>query len=131
MMYNRVCLAGNLTRDPELKPAGSSQVAKFSIAINNRYKTKSGEQKEDTEFVDLEAWGKTAEFVSSYFTKGSPIFIEGKLKTDAYEDKNGNKVRKTKVVVENVVFVGGKKKEETYTQVDPSASLGAAINKAL
>lgn len=119
MDYNRCAFAGRLTGDVELKAAGQTQVAKFRIAINRRY-TANGEKKEETEFVSLESWGKQAEMVAKYFKKGDSIFVEGRLKTDVYE-KNGEKKYATKVVVENVVFVGGKKTEEvTVDQAEPS-----------
>ncbi len=77
--YNRVALAGNLTRDVEVKDVGTSQVANFSIAINERWKAKDGTAKESTTFLNCEAWGKTAQFIAQYFKKGDPIFAEGKI----------------------------------------------------
>ena len=103
---NRVMLAGNLTRDPQVKFfANERAVANFGIAINNRFKTADGQMKEETTFVDVEAWGRTAELVGQYLTKGRACFIEGRLKLDNWEDKDGQKRQKLKVVADNVQFL--------------------------
>ena len=103
---NKVFLMGNLTRDVELKYTPSNQpVATFGIAMNRRYKTKDGENREETTFVDCEAWARTAEVMSEYLSKGRPVFIEGRLKLDQWQDKEGNKRSKLRVVVENFQFV--------------------------
>lgn len=107
--YNRVTIAGNLTRDPEVRfLAGERAVAHFSLAINRRWKDKDGQAQEEALFVDCEAWGRTAELVGQYLTKGSGAFIEGRLKLDAWEDKDGQKRSKIKVVADSVQFIGGK-----------------------
>jgi single stranded DNA-binding protein len=87
--YNKVILMGNLTRDPELRytPKGTA-VAKIGLAVNRQWKSESGEQKEEVTFIDIEAWGRQAEVISQYMKKGSPLFIEGRLKLDSWEDKN-------------------------------------------
>jgi single-strand DNA-binding protein len=104
--YNKVLLMGNITRDIELKHTASSQaVATIGLAVNRRYKTKDGEDREDTTFVDCEAWGRTAEVIHQYFGKGKPIFIEGRLKLDQWEDKEGKKQSKLRVVIEGFEFV--------------------------
>lgn len=104
---NKVLLGGNLTRDPEVKYTASNQaVAKIGVAVNRRWRTPEGEQREETTFVDCEAWGKQAEFIGKYFTKGRPIFIEGRLRLDTWEDKESKEKRsKMKVVIDNVQFV--------------------------
>jgi len=103
---NRVLLAGNLTRDPQVRFfANERAVANFGLAINNRYKTADGQQKEETTFVDVEAWGRTAELVGQYLTKGRACFVEGRLKLDNWEDKDGQKRSKLKVVADNVQFL--------------------------
>ncbi len=103
---NKVFLMGNLTRDVELKYTPSNQpVATFGIAMNRRYKTKDGENREETTFVDCEAWARTAEVMNEYLAKGRPVFIEGRLKLDQWQDKDGNKRSKLRVVVENFTFV--------------------------
>ncbi|MFT3686427.1 MAG: single-stranded DNA-binding protein [Phycisphaerales bacterium] len=105
--FNQVLLMGNLTRDVELKYTPSNQaIANIGLAINRRYTTAQGEKKEDTTFVDCEAWGKTAETMAKYLSKGRPVFITGRLKLDQWEDKNGGGKRsKLKVVVEEFQFI--------------------------
>lgn len=105
--YNRVTLAGNLTRDPQVRFfANERAVADFGLAINRRFKTPDGQQKEETTFVDVEAWGRTAELVGQYLTKGSPCFIEGRLRLDSWDDKKtGEKRSKLKVVADSVQFL--------------------------
>ncbi|MEX0877211.1 MAG: single-stranded DNA-binding protein [Phycisphaerales bacterium] len=105
--FNKVLLMGNLTRDVEIRHTPSNTaVGNFGIAVNRRYKTQSGEQREEVTFVDCEAWGRTAEVMGQYLTKGRPVFIEGRLKLDQWEDKNGGGKRsKLSVVVENFQFV--------------------------
>jgi single-strand DNA-binding protein len=108
--YNKVILMGNLTRDPQLRYTPSQMaVADFGIAVNNRYTTKAGEQRDEPCFVDITAWGKQAELINQYFQKGKPIFIEGRLKYDTWEDKQGGgKRHKLTVTLENFQFVGGR-----------------------
>jgi single-strand DNA-binding protein len=108
--FNRVILIGNLTRDVELRhTAGNQAVARLGLACNRRWRTPDGEQREETMFIDAEAWGKTAEFISQYFAKGRPILIEGRLKLDQWEDKE-TKAKRSKhvIVVENAQFVDSK-----------------------
>ena len=105
---NKVFLMGNLTRDIEVRQAGSSNVAKLGIAINRVFKTASGEKREETTFVDCEAWGRTGEVMAQYLTKGSPVFVEGRLKLDQWQDQQGNNRSKLKVVVDSFEFVDSK-----------------------
>jgi len=104
---NKVILMGNLTRDVELRPVGETQVGNFGLAINNRYRTRSGEDREETTFVDCELWGARAEAMGRYLSKGSPVLVEGRLKLDQWQDQSGGNRSKLKVVVENFEFVGG------------------------
>ena len=108
--FNQVILLGNLTRDPVLKYLPSqTPVAEFGLACNRKYKTQNGEDKEDVTFVDCSAFAKTAELINQYFTKGKPIFIQGRLKYDSWEDKQGGGKRsRLTVVVENFQFIGGR-----------------------
>ena len=102
---NRVFLMGNLTRDVELRHvSGNQAVANIGLAVNRRWKTPEGENREETTFVDCEAWGRTAEVMAQYLAKGRPVFIEGRLKLDQWE-KEGQKFSKLRVVVESFQFV--------------------------
>ena len=112
MSINHVAIGGNLTRDPEIMylPSGTA-IANFSIANNRKYKV-NGEKHEEVSFIDCTAFGKTAETISEYLSKGSGVIVEGRLKTDSWEDKNtGAKRSKLKVIVNLFHFVGGKKNE--------------------
>jgi single-strand DNA-binding protein len=112
--FNKVILLGNLTRDPELRytPKGQA-VAKMGLAVNRTYKTESGESREEVTFVDIDAWGKQAELIGQYLRKGSPLFVEGRLKLDQWDDKNtGQKMTKLRVVLENFQFLGGSRSGE-------------------
>jgi single-strand DNA-binding protein len=109
---NRVLLIGNLTRDPEIKytPKGTA-IAEIGMAINRVIPSQEegGERREEVTFVDVTAWGKTAENVQKYLTKGRPIFVEGRLHLDTWDDKQtGQKRSKLKVVAETVQFLGSK-----------------------
>ena len=127
--FNKVILAGNLTRDPELKytPKGSS-VASFGLAINRKWKTESGEEREEVTFVDITAFGKTAEVISKFFTKGKPMLMEGRLKLDSWDDKaTGAKRSKLGVVLESFSFIGGEKSSDGAPQARrPAVSAPAA-----
>lgn len=107
LQLNRVMLAGNLTRDPQVRFfANERAVADFGIAINRKYKTADGQMKEETTFVDIEAWGRTAELVGQYLTKGRACYVEGRLRLDQWDDKkDGTKRSKLKVVADNVQFI--------------------------
>lgn len=107
---NQVFLIGNLTRDPESRftPSGTA-VAQFSLAINRSFKAANGEKQEEVVFVDVEAWGKSAEVITKYCAKGRPLFVSGRLKLDQWEDKKtGEKKSRMKVVCENFQLLGGK-----------------------
>lgn len=108
--FNKVILLGNLTRDPQLKYLPSqTAVAEFGIACNRKFKSAAGEDREEVTFVDITAFGKQAELINQYFTKGKPIFIEGRLKFDSWEDKQGGGKRsKLTVVLEGFQFIGGR-----------------------
>jgi len=107
--FNRVFLMGNLTRDVELRAIqGGQNVANLGIAVNREWVGQDGEKRKDVTFVDCEAWGKTAEILHKYLAKGRPVFIEGRLKLDSWEDKEGKKQSKLKVVVEGFQFVDSK-----------------------
>ena len=108
LMLNSVHVAGNLTRDPQVRFfANDRAVADFGIAINRRFRGGDGEMKEETTFVDVEAWGRQAELVGQYLTKGRNCLVEGSLKLDQWEDKNGNKRSRLKISAQRVHFIGG------------------------
>jgi len=105
--FNKVILAGNLTRDPELRytPKGTA-VAKLGLAINRTWKSETGETKQEVTFVDVDAFGRTAEVVCQYLKKGRPILIEGRLRYETWDDKQTNQKRsRLGVVMENFQFL--------------------------
>ena len=112
--FNKVYLMGNVTRDPQLKYLPSQTACtEFGLAVNRKYKAGDGEQREDVTFVDCSAFGRQAEVIHEHVTKGKPLFIEGRLKYDSWEDKNGaGKRSKLTVVVEQFQFVGGRSDDE-------------------
>jgi single-strand DNA-binding protein len=106
--FNRVTLIGNLTRDPETRdlPSGTT-LCEFGLATTRHYKTAGGEDREETCFIDCTAFGKQAEVLQQYVKKGRPLFVEGRLKYDQWDDKNGGGKRsKISVVIENFQFLG-------------------------
>ena len=109
--YNKVLLIGNLTRDPEIKLMTSgTPVCNFGLAVSEKYTDKNtGEAVENVCFVDVEAWSRQAEIAAEYLSKGSPVFIEGSLKYDTWEDKDGNKRNKLKVRLHRLQLIGQKK----------------------
>lgn len=126
--YNRVILLGNLTRDPELKflPNGSS-VANFGLAVSDRYTDRqSGEQRESVCFVDVAAWGRQAEIVNEYLSKGSPVFLEGSLKFDSWEADDGTKRNKLSVTAFRIQLIGGRRDGDEmgggYADAQPAAA---------
>jgi len=107
---NKVMLIGNVTRDPEVKftPKGSA-VADLGLAINRSYTNQGGEKVEEVTFVDVELWGRLAEIAGEYAKKGRPIFIEGRLRIDSWEDKqSGQKRSRLKVVAEGLQLLGSR-----------------------
>lgn len=105
---NKVILVGNLGRDAELRyTPGGAAVAKFSIATTEMWNDKSGQRQERTEWHTIDLWGKQAETLSEYLVKGKQVYIEGRLQTDEYTDKEGVKRKSTKVRCDRVVLLGG------------------------
>lgn len=129
--YNRVILAGKLTRDPEIRhtPKGAA-VCKIGIAINRKWKDADGQSREEATFVDVDAFGKQAEVIGQYLKKGRAILLEGRLKLDQWDDKQtGQKRSRLGVILESFSFIGGDKREDGETpearparQVAPSTS---------
>lgn len=107
--HNRVILLGNLTRDPEIRYLQSGMaVCDVGVAVNDRRKNANGEWIDEVTFVDVTVWGRSAEVMSEYLGKGSPVFIEGRLKLDSWEGQDGQKRSKLKVVCEKMQMVGAK-----------------------
>ncbi len=128
MNVNKVTIAGNLTRDPELRytPKGTA-VAKLGVAINREWKTDTGEKKQEVTFVDVDCFGKQAETVGQYFKKGKEIYIDGRLKLDSWDDKQtGQKRQRLGVVMESFQFVG--RKEQGSDPV-PARAVDAGRNE--
>ncbi len=110
MSVNKVILIGNLTRDPEVRytPRGTA-VADIGLAVNRRLPAENGEKREETTFVDVTLWGRTAELAKEHLRKGRSVYIEGRLQLDSWEDKQtGQKRSKLRVVCEEMQFLGGR-----------------------
>jgi len=114
---NKVFIIGNLTKDPELKyiPSGSA-VGNLRVAINRKYKGQDGSMKEDVCYVSVTVWGKQAESCNEFLSKGSPIFVEGRLQSRSYETQDGQKRSVLDIVAVRVQFLGGKKKTGEATE---------------
>ena len=107
---NKVILMGNLTRDPELRyTPGGAAVANLGLATNRVYKDKNGEKKEEATFIRVVVWGRQAEVCGQYLTKGSGLFVEGRLQSRSWETEDKQKRNTLEVVASNIQFVGGKK----------------------
>lgn len=121
-MTNQVILTGNITNDLEVKAAGQSQVLKFGLGVRGNFK------KDETNFIQIEAWGKSAELIEQYCQKGSKLLVIGELKQDRFEDKEGNKREKIKVNVDRFEFLDGKQSSQQAKQDNPFANGNADIN---
>jgi single-strand DNA-binding protein len=122
--YNRVLLMGNLTRDPEVKytPKGTA-VTEIGLAVNRVYTADNGEKREEVTFVDVTLWGRQAEIAGEYLKKGRPVFIEGRLQMDSWEDKqSGQKRSKLKVVAEELKLIGSRPDSEGGARTAPAKS---------
>jgi len=106
--YNKVILMGNLTRDPQLRYTPSQMaVCDFGLAVNRRWNSQDGQRREETTFVDCTAWGRSAENIQKYLSKGSPLFVEGRLTYRQWDGPDGKKRSKLEVTVERFQFLGG------------------------
>lgn len=112
---NRVQIMGNLGKDPEIKLTnGGKTVAKLSVAVNRKYTTPKGEEKQYAEWINVVAWGKLAEAVGNELQKGDRVFVEGRYSTRSYEDKSGSKRYITEVIANTIAKpIGGKEKPVT------------------
>ena len=132
---NSTCLMGRLTGDPELKTTQSGfSVTSFTVAVDRAYRSK--DQERQTDFIDIVAWGKTAEFVSRYFVKGQQVAVAGRIQTRMWEDKQGNKRKTVEVVAEEVHFAEPKRDSQPRNEMphggfDPMAGLGGNAFAAL
>lgn len=125
---NRVIMAGNLTRDPEVKDVGGYKVCAFSLAVNERWKTRDGQQRERVLFIDCENWGAAAEVCGKYLRKGRSVLVEGKLVQETWEDRQtGAKRSKFSLRAENVQFLGQAK---TEGEGEAPAAPAVAVNPA-
>ena len=130
--FNKVILAGNLTRDPEMRytPKGTA-VAKFGLAVNRNWKNENGEAQSEVTFVDIEAWGRQAEVICQYVKKGNPFLVEGRLRLDQWEDKNTHqKQSKLKVVLESFSFLGTGRTADGSAGTPSSGTRTAATSAA-
>jgi len=126
--FNKVILAGNLTRDPELRytPKGTA-IARVGMAVNRTYTTETGEKKEEVTFVDVDAFGRQAEVIAQYMKKGRPLLVEGRLKLDQWEDKNTHqKQSKLRVVLESFSFIDSARGENSAPAAPRAATAPAA-----
>jgi single-strand DNA-binding protein len=105
---NKVFLIGHLTRDPETKAVGETSVTNFGIATNHKWKSKSGEQKEDVYFGECQCWGTRGEAIARFVKKGDALSVQGRLRLENWDDKNGVKQSRTRIEVEDFQFLGGK-----------------------
>lgn len=107
-MVNKVILVGNLGRDPEVRTTPSGQpVTNFTLATSRRWKDREGNKQEKTEWHNIVVWGKQAETCGQYLSKGRQVFVEGRIATRSYDDKDGNKRYITEIVARDVRFLGG------------------------
>ncbi len=105
MYLNKVMLYGNLTKDPEIKAMPSGvKVTSFSLATNRSYKDKNGVKQEMAEYHNLVAFGKPAELIGQYMKRGNPMFVEGRIQTRSWDDKDGQKKYRTEIIIENFQF---------------------------
>ncbi len=107
--FNKVIVAGNMTRDPEVRYTPNRKaIAKFALAVNRNWTTETGEKKEEVTFIDIDAFGRQAEVISQYMKKGRPLLVEGRLKLDQWDDKQtGQKRSRLGVVLESFSFLDG------------------------
>ena len=134
-MLNKAILMGRLVADPELRRTpNNNSVTSFTLAVNRSF-VRQGEQPQ-TDFIDVVAWGKTAEFVSRYFVKGQQVAVAGRIQTRTWEDKQGNKRKSVEVVAEEVHFAESKRDSQSRNDLpqggfDPMAGLGGNAFAAL
>ena len=125
---NKFQFMGRLTRDPETRviPNSNTQVTTFSIAVNRRFADQNGERK--TDFFNLTAFGKLAEFCSKYYRKGQQVLVEGRIQNRTYDDQNGQKRYATDFIIENAYFADSRRDNDSSMNMDNNASLSSTID---
>ena len=118
-MVNKVQIIGRVGQQPETRKVGESQVTTFSLAASEKYTNKAGEKVEETEWFNIVMWRKLAEIAVNYVNKGDLLYIEGKLKTRSWEDKDGNKRYMTEVVADQMKMLGGKGSKPEPSKAEP------------
>lgn len=122
MSLNKVMLIGNVGQDPNVRTLENGKVASISFATSERYKDRNGEQKEVTEWHNVQVWGKTAEFVENYVHKGDQLFVEGQIRSRKYTDRDGVERSVTEIRADNVQRIGGQRRDDANPQ--PSRQTG-------
>lgn len=127
---NKVMIIGNLGRDPEMRFAPSGQaITNFSVAVTRSWKNSEGQQQDETEWFNIEAWGRLAEISNEYLSKGRKAYVEGRLRTDSWEDKNtGEKKYRTKVVATEIQFLeprAAQSADTSFSSSNPSSGADA------
>lgn len=124
---NKVILIGNLGKDPEMKTLeGGNKICKFSIATTETYKDKGGEKRQNTEWHNIICWNKLAEIAEKYLKKGSQIYVEGKIKTRSWDDKDNKKCYMTEIIAESFTMLGKKNDIEEAPNNQQTSKLGEA-----
>lgn len=132
MAINKAILVGNLGKDPELRYTASGQaVATFSLATTEKFKNKGGEQQERTEWHNIVAWGPLAEICGKYLVKGKQVYVEGRIQSRSYDDRDGNKRYITEIVISDMQMLGGRPGDESAggARPAPRASTPSAVRE--
>lgn len=122
MSVNKVILVGRVGENPELKDLSGSKVVNFSLATSEKFKDKNGEKKENTEWHRVTAWGALAEIIAKYATKGQQLYVEGKIQTRTYDDKDGVKKYSTEIVAKEITLLGSKGSGDSTATSTPAAA---------
>lgn len=122
MSLNKILLIGNVGQDPQVRTVGDQKVATFTLATTEKRKDKSGNPIQETEWHNITIWGKLAEVAEKYVTKGTPLYVEGKIKTEKYTDKEGNEKFATRILASSFQLLGGKPDGAAPAQVRPQTT---------
>jgi len=123
--YNRAVLMGNLAKDPDVRAAGGTKVARITVACGRRWKDRNGEPRSETDFVPVVLWGSLADLAERYLRKGRPVLVEGRISVRDYDDpKTGQRKWTTEVVADNLVLLGGRRDEGDGAGRSSAASRG-------